>query len=123
MDEAHLQQLCVLLRIESVSSDGTHPREVRTAADWVADLIGGATVTEEHGNPLVDGVIPASAAGAPTVIAYGHYDVQSPGAIELWDSPPFEPQVRDGWLRPWRDRRQGQLLRRAASGARPGRRR
>ena len=98
MDAANLQQLCELLRIESVSSDGAHPREVRAAADWIADLIGGATVTEEHGNPLVDGVIPASAAGAPTVIAYGHYDVQSPGAIELWDSPPFEPQVREGWL-------------------------
>jgi acetylornithine deacetylase/succinyl-diaminopimelate desuccinylase-like protein len=93
-----LQQLYELLRIESVSSDGAHPRELRAAADWVADLIGGATVTEEHGNPLVDGVIPASVAGAPTVIAYGHYDVQSPGAVELWDSPPFEPEVRDGWL-------------------------
>ncbi len=96
--EARLQQLYELLRIESVSSDGAHPRELREAADWVADLIGGATVTEEHGNPLVDGLIPASVAGAPTVIAYGHYDVQAPGAIELWDSPPFEPTVRDGWL-------------------------
>ena len=93
-----MEQLYELLRIESVSSDGAHPRELRAAADWVADLIGGATVTEEHGNPLVDGLIPASVAGAPTVIAYGHYDVQAPGPIELWDSPPFEPQVRDGWL-------------------------
>jgi acetylornithine deacetylase/succinyl-diaminopimelate desuccinylase-like protein len=96
--ESSLEQLYELLRIESVSSDGAHPRELRAAADWVADLIGGATVTEEHGNPLVDGLIPASVAGAPTVIAYGHYDVQAPGPIELWDSPPFEPQVRDGWL-------------------------
>ena len=94
----NLEQLYELLRIESVSSDGAHPRELRAAADWVADLIGGATVTEEHGNPLVDGVIPASVAGAPTVIAYGHYDVQAPGPAELWDSPPFEPEVRDGWL-------------------------
>lgn len=98
LTDASLQQLYELLRIESVSSDGAHPRELRAAADWVADLIGGATVTEEHGNPLVDGLIPASVAGAPTVIAYGHYDVQAPGPIELWDSPPFEPQVRDGWL-------------------------
>ena len=96
--DASLQQLYELLRVESVSSDGAHPRELRAAADWVADLIGGATVTEEHGNPLVDGVIPASVAGAPTVIAYGHYDVQAPGPAELWDSPPFEPEVRDGWL-------------------------
>jgi acetylornithine deacetylase/succinyl-diaminopimelate desuccinylase-like protein len=96
--DQRLQQLYELLRIESVSSDGAHPRELRAAADWVADLIGGATVTEEHGNPLVDGVIPASFGGAPTVIAYGHYDVQAPGPAELWDSPPFEPEVRDGWL-------------------------
>ena len=80
MTDATLAQLSELLRIESVSSDGLHPRELRAAADWIADLIGGdATVTEEHGNPLVDGLIPASKAGAPTVIAYGHYDVQAPG--------------------------------------------
>jgi acetylornithine deacetylase/succinyl-diaminopimelate desuccinylase-like protein len=96
--ETTLQQLYELLRIESVSSDGQHPRELRAAADWIADLIGGATITQEYGNPLVDGLIPASAAGAPTVIAYGHYDVQAPGSLDLWDSPPFEPQVRDGWL-------------------------
>ncbi len=96
--DSDLQQLYELLRIESVSSDGKHPRELRAAADWIAELIGGATVTEEHGNPLVDGQIPASVADAPTVIAYGHYDVQAVGPPELWDSPPFEPQIRDGWL-------------------------
>jgi acetylornithine deacetylase/succinyl-diaminopimelate desuccinylase-like protein len=97
--DATLAQLSELLRIESVSSDGAHPRELRAAAEWIADLIGGgATVTEDHGNPLVDGLIPASTAGAPTVIAYGHYDVQAPGPAELWDSPPFEPELRDGWL-------------------------
>jgi acetylornithine deacetylase/succinyl-diaminopimelate desuccinylase-like protein len=98
MDQASLQQLYELLRIESVSSDNAHPRELRAAADWVADLIGDATVTEEHGNPLVDGVIPASVAGAPTVITYGHYDVQAVGSLDLWESPPFEPTIRDGWL-------------------------
>jgi acetylornithine deacetylase/succinyl-diaminopimelate desuccinylase-like protein len=96
--ERDLEQLFELLRIESVSSDGAHPAELRAAADWVAALVGDARVTEEHGNPLVDGLIPASTPGAPTVIAYGHYDVQSPGPAELWDSPPFEPEIRDGWL-------------------------
>ena len=97
--DATLAQLSELLRIESVSSDGAHPRELRAAADWIAELIGGdASVTAEHGNPLVDGLIPASTAGAPTVIAYGHYDVQAPGPAELWDSPPFEPELRNGWL-------------------------
>jgi acetylornithine deacetylase/succinyl-diaminopimelate desuccinylase-like protein len=93
-----LEELFDLLRIESVSSDGAHPRELREAADWVARLVGDARVVEGFGNPLVDGLIPASVAGAPTVVAYGHYDVQSPGDPALWDSPAFEPEVRDGWL-------------------------
>lgn len=97
--DAFLAQLYELLRIESVSSDGAHPGELRAAADWIAGLIGGdATVTTDHGNPLVDGLIPASRAGAATVIAYGHYDVQAVGPPELWDSDPFEPEVRDGWI-------------------------
>jgi acetylornithine deacetylase/succinyl-diaminopimelate desuccinylase-like protein len=93
-----LEELFELLRIESVSSDGAHPHEMREAADWVARLVGDARVVEGFGNPLVDGLIPASAADAPTVVAYGHYDVQSPGDPALWESPAFEPEVRDGWL-------------------------
>ncbi len=96
--EGQLQQLSELLRIESISSDGAHPGELRAAADWVAQLIGDARVLPEYRNPIVDGTIPASVADAPTVIVYGHYDVQSPGDPELWTSPAFEPTVRDGWL-------------------------
>ena len=94
----HLEQLEELLRIESISSDGAHPDDLRAAADWIAHLIGDARVLTEYHNPIVDGMIPASVADAPTVIAYGHYDVQAPGPPELWTSPPFEPTVRDGWL-------------------------
>lgn len=94
----HLEQLEELLRIESISSDGAHPDDLRAAADWIAHLIGDARVLTEYHNPIVDGLIPASVADAPTVIAYGHYDVQAPGPPELWTSPPFEPTVRDGWL-------------------------
>ncbi|HSD01612.1 MAG TPA: M20/M25/M40 family metallo-hydrolase [Gaiellales bacterium] len=94
--EAALTELSELLRIESVSSDGAHLVELREAAQWIAGLIGGAGITEEQGNPVVDGLIEASRPGAPTVIAYGHYDVQAPGPLELWTSPPFEPEVRDG---------------------------
>src|SRR3954469_520745 len=93
-----LEELFELLRIESISSDGAHPRELREAADWVARLVGDARVVEGFGNPLVDGLIPASVVDAPTVVAYGHYDVQAPGDPALWDSPAFEPEVRDGWL-------------------------
>jgi len=93
-----LEELFELLRIRSVSSDGKHPAELREAADWVSRLIGDARVVEGYGNPIVDGLIPASADGAPTVVAYGHYDVQAPGPRELWLSDPFEPEVRDQWL-------------------------
>ena len=55
-------------------------------------------MVEGYGNPIVDGLIPASADGAPTVVAYGHYDVQAPGPSDLWQSDPFQPEVRDGWL-------------------------
>ena len=93
-----LDELFDLLRIESISSDGKHATELRQAADWVAAMVGGGTVVEGYGNPLVDALIPASVADAPTVVAYGHYDVQAPGDPALWTSPAFDPQVRDGWL-------------------------
>ena len=96
--DAALAELGDLLRIESVSSDGAHPAELRQAAEWIAELIGGGEITEAHGNPIVDGTIEASTAGAPTIIAYGHYDVQAPGPLDLWTSPPFEPEVRDGHI-------------------------
>jgi acetylornithine deacetylase/succinyl-diaminopimelate desuccinylase-like protein len=96
--DAALAELGELLRIESVSSDGAHPAELRQAAEWIAELIGGGEITEAHGNPVVDGTIEASRAGAPTIIAYGHYDVQAPGPLNLWTSPPFEPEVRDGHI-------------------------
>ncbi len=94
----NLDELSELLRIESISSDGAHPDEMLEAAGWIARLVGDARVIEGFGNPLVDGLIPASRADAPTVIAYGHYDVQATGDPALWESPPFEPSVRDGWL-------------------------
>jgi acetylornithine deacetylase/succinyl-diaminopimelate desuccinylase-like protein len=96
--DAALAELAELIRIESVSSDGAHPAELRQAAEWIATLIGGGEITEAHGNPIVDGLIEASTPGAPTVIAYGHYDVQAPGAADLWTTPPFEPDLRDGFI-------------------------
>ena len=99
-----MEELSELLRIPSVSADPEHSGDVVRAAEWVRDFIRAAggeaelQTTEKH--PLVIGEIRASedADDAPTVIAYGHFDVQPPAPLEGWESPPFEPTVRDGWL-------------------------
>jgi acetylornithine deacetylase/succinyl-diaminopimelate desuccinylase-like protein len=59
---------------------------------------GGAEIVDWDGHPLAVGDVPASHDGAPTVLAYGHFDVQPPAPLELWESDPFELSVRDGWV-------------------------
>jgi acetylornithine deacetylase/succinyl-diaminopimelate desuccinylase-like protein len=103
LDSGWLEELCELLRIPSVSADATHQADVVRAAEWVRDLVvrggGEAELHERAGRPLVLGEIPASTgAGAPAVLVYGHFDVQPPAPLDEWESPPFEPTVRDGWL-------------------------
>jgi acetylornithine deacetylase/succinyl-diaminopimelate desuccinylase-like protein len=97
-------ELFELLRIPSVSADPEHSQDVQRAAQWVRDFIqaagGVAEVVQTENQPLVIGEMRASegANEAPTVIAYGHFDVQPPAPLDAWESPPFEPTVRDGWL-------------------------
>jgi acetylornithine deacetylase/succinyl-diaminopimelate desuccinylase-like protein len=99
-----LEELGELLRIPSVSADPERRDEVVRAAEWVRDFIrlagGEAELLATDAHPLVIGELRASegADDAPTVIAYGHFDVQPEAPLELWDSPPFEPTVRDGFL-------------------------
>ena len=99
-----MEQLDELLRIPSVSADPERRDEVVRAAEWVRDFIraagGQAELIATEGHPLVIGEFRASqgAEEAPTVIAYGHFDVQPEAPLELWESAPFEPTVRDGWL-------------------------
>jgi acetylornithine deacetylase/succinyl-diaminopimelate desuccinylase-like protein len=98
-----LEELSELLRIESVSADPERADDVRRAAEWVRDFIreagGEAELVETDTFPLVVGEIRASGgAHAPTVLAYGHFDVQPPAPLDEWESPPFEPTIRDGWL-------------------------
>jgi acetylornithine deacetylase/succinyl-diaminopimelate desuccinylase-like protein len=88
-----------------VSADPAHAGDVRDAAAWVRDFVrraGGEAELVETGAaaPLVIGEIRASgsAASAPTVLLYGHFDVQPPEPLELWDSPPFEATVNGEWL-------------------------
>jgi len=98
-----LEELSELLRIESVSADPERAGEVRRAGEWVRDFVGRAggeaELVETDTFPLAVGQIRASGGGdAPTVLCYGHFDVQPAAPLDAWESPPFEPTVRDGWL-------------------------
>lgn len=96
-----LEQLQELLRIPSVSALSEHRPDVARAAEWVADdlrAIGLFEVRviqdeEQGGHPLVYAEW-QDAPGRPTILIYGHYDVQPPDPLELWQSPPFQPTVR-----------------------------
>ena len=97
-----LEELKTFLRIPSVSTLPEHKPDVDRAAVFVADALKGAGIenieiipTTNH--PLIYGDW-MHAAGQPTVLLYGHYDVQPPDPLELWHTPPFEPTVRDGNL-------------------------
>src|SRR4051812_2345833 len=103
MDRQLLDDLIEWLRIPSVSSGGGDPEALARAADWAVTRVrsagGGAeTVVIDGGNPLVVGELRAADPEAPTVLIYGHYDVQPPGPLDAWTSPPFEPAMRDGRL-------------------------
>src|SRR5256884_3393808 len=104
MDATWFEELREFVSIPSVSADPAHQDDLRRAAEWVRDFVkrtGGEAELVPHGErDLVIGDIPASTngAGAPTVLLYGHFDVQPPAPLELWESPPFELEERDGWL-------------------------
>jgi acetylornithine deacetylase/succinyl-diaminopimelate desuccinylase-like protein len=93
-------ELFDLLRIPSVSARSEFNADTARAAEWVAaslQRIGlTATVHPTKGHPIVVGEWRNAPAGAQTVLVYGHYDVQPAEPLDLWDSPPFEPVVRDG---------------------------
>src|SRR5919106_1615428 len=104
LDPAWLDELSDWLRIPSVSADPAHADDVRRAGDWVCDFVraagGACELVATDTFPLAVGEIPAAsgAADAPTVLLYGHFDVQPPAPLDLWESEPFEPEVRDGYL-------------------------
>ncbi len=90
--------------IPSVSTDPAHAADIERAARWVADGSSAAagplavrTIATCRGHPVVYGEW-LGAPGKPTVLVYGHYDVQPPDPLEKWHSPPFAPTLRDGRL-------------------------
>src|SRR5215218_4199933 len=97
--DAHFDELLDLLRIPSVSTDPSRKDDTARAAEWVADRMRTAGVPDVEllptpGHPVVFGRWHA-AEGAPTVLIYGHYDVQPPDPLNLWESDPFEPTLRE----------------------------
>lgn len=99
-----LGELLELLRIPSVSADSKFQNDVRKAAEYIqAKLISAgadrAEICETAGHPIVYGE-KIIGDHAPTVLVYGHYDVQPADPYELWDSPPFEPVIKETPLHP-----------------------
>jgi acetylornithine deacetylase/succinyl-diaminopimelate desuccinylase-like protein len=98
--ERFLEELLTFLRIPSISTLPENKKDVDHAARFVADSLTAAGLenveiisTAKHPLVYADWL---HAPGKPTVLCYGHYDVQPPDPLELWKSPPFEPELRDG---------------------------
>ncbi len=94
-----VDDLCQWLRMPSISTDSAYASDVKAAAQWLVDRLArtgfAVELIETDGHPIVYAESPA-VAGAPTVLVYGHYDVQPPDPLNEWITPPFEPDVRDG---------------------------
>jgi acetylornithine deacetylase/succinyl-diaminopimelate desuccinylase-like protein len=99
--ERSLEELNEWLRIPSISAKSEHRDDTARAAEWLAGrmrAVGLQTVDviATAGNPVVVGEWRGAPQGAPTLLVYGHYDVQPPEPLDEWNSPPFEPVVKDG---------------------------
>lgn len=97
--ERFLSELFQWLKIPSISADSKHKGDIRNAAEFLRDRLTEAgadkvEICETAGNPIVyaEKIIDPA---LPTVLIYGHYDVQPPDPLNLWDSAPFEPAIRD----------------------------
>ena len=102
--ERFLQELIELLKLPSVSADSAFSQDVLNTAEAVSEYLraagcDGVEICETKGYPIVYGekLIDPS---LPTILVYGHYDVQPPDPVELWNSPPFEPVIQKTALHP-----------------------
>ena len=97
--DAHLADLVEFLKFPSVSTESAHVGDVRACGEWIVEKMRSIGLTAElHETPRHPVVVGRNEhkEGRPTVMIYGHYDVQPVDPIELWDSPPFEPRIEDG---------------------------
>src|SRR6184192_112782 len=97
----HVAQLLEFLRFPSVSTDSAYDKSVAECAKWLGEKLRGigldTTIHPTAGHPIVVAKN-AHRPGRPTVLIYGHYDVQPADPLELWDSPPFEPVLKNGYV-------------------------
>ncbi len=98
--DASVQLLFSLLRIPSISAQPAHAGDCRKAAEWARDTLAemgfAARLSETSGLPGVIATHHGAGPDAPHVLFYGHYDVQPPDPLALWNSDPFDPQLIDG---------------------------
>ena len=101
MRDNYLEEYFTFLRFPSVSTDQKYAEKVRDCANWVSqklEKIGlESKVVSTKGHPIV-WARNEHKKNRPTVLLYGHYDVQPPDPLELWESPPFEPVLKDGYV-------------------------
>lgn len=102
--ETYLADLMTFIRFETISAQSVHSDDMRRCAEWICGQLGlagiEATVVPTAKHPAVlgdSGPVPGKPS-APTLLVYGHYDVQPVGDLKLWQSPPFEPAIRDGTI-------------------------
>ena len=97
--DAALARLFQLLEIPSVSTDPAYKPQCERAAQWICDELAGlgfaASVRPTPGHAMVVGHARAARAGAPHVLFYGHYAVQPPDPLDLWEAEPFKPRLAD----------------------------
>jgi acetylornithine deacetylase/succinyl-diaminopimelate desuccinylase-like protein len=97
---SYIEELKNFLRIKSISTDENHKKDMLKGAEFVSKKLNDAgmnkvRIIKTKGHPLVYAEW-LNAPGKPTVLIYGHYDVQPVDPIDLWDTPPFEPTIRNG---------------------------
>ena len=97
--DERLESYKAFLRIPSISGEPGHSDDCRATATWLAEALQEAgaehvTLHETTGNPVVYGDWLQAGPDAPTVLVYGHYDVQPVDPLDLWNSPPFEPVIK-----------------------------